>query len=131
MTLDSAREGRGKDKNGLFEYDPNDGNGQPLVPGSLVPEGPHGHQMEVTAANVAREDVLFPAESMAELDATCGASRPLRACDWRTRRRPVKSWRVAGRSGRATACPPRRFRCRTWCLRTTSHRQLYVPDPKK
>ena len=77
--IDEVRGIMNGDKNGLFEYDPNDGNGQPLVPGSLEPEGPHGHQMEVTAANVAREDVLFPAESMAELDAACGASRLLRA----------------------------------------------------
>merc|ERR1719163_891250 len=47
------------DKNGLFKLDPKYSDG-PLVPGTLVPKGPHGHVIEVTAPNVHPEDVLFP-----------------------------------------------------------------------
>ena len=68
------------DKNGLFQLDPryNDLTA-PLVPGTLVPEGPHGFVQEVTAPNVAQEDVIFPPENLQVMDQVCGAAQPLRA----------------------------------------------------
>ena len=68
------------DKNGLFQLDPryNDLTA-PLVPGALVPEGPHGFVQEVTAPNVAQEDVIFPPENLQVMDQVCGAAQPLRA----------------------------------------------------
>jgi hypothetical protein len=69
------------DKNGLFVLDPNfnEGTSSELVPGVLVPEGPHGNVQEVTAPNVAAEEVLFPAEVLAKMDAACGPQKALRA----------------------------------------------------
>jgi hypothetical protein len=68
------------DKNGLFVLDPkyND-KASSLVPGALVPEGPHGHVLEVMAPNVKPEDVLFPDSVLEKMDLACGPSRSLRA----------------------------------------------------
>ena len=73
------------DKNGLFQLDPLDptytdeAQGKPLVPGALVPFGPHGMVQEVTAPNVPAKDVLFTKEAMAKMDKLCGAQQSLRA----------------------------------------------------
>ena len=45
----------------------------------LVPLGPHGYVQEVTAANVAPKDTLFPPDAIAKMDAACGAPQSLRA----------------------------------------------------
>ena len=68
------------DMNGLFQLDPkyNDGS-SPLIPGTLVPEGPHGNVQEVIAPNVPSKDVLFPRIAMAKMDAECGVQQSLRA----------------------------------------------------
>jgi len=67
------------DKNGLFVLDP-ELNPEPSVfTPTLVPLGPHGNVQEVTAANVAPEDSLFPAAAIAKMDAACGAPQSLRA----------------------------------------------------
>ena len=50
-----------------------------MSPGALVPEGPHGHVLEVMAANVAKEDVLFPDSVLEKMDEACGPSKSLRA----------------------------------------------------
>jgi hypothetical protein len=67
------------DKNGLFVLVP-DLNPEPsaLTP-DLVPLGPHGYVQEVTAANVAPKDTLFPPDAIAKMDAACGAPQSLRA----------------------------------------------------
>ena len=69
------------DKNGLFVLDPKYATGKvnSLAPGALVPEGPHGHVLEVMAANVAKEDVLFPDSVLKKMDEACGPSKSLRA----------------------------------------------------
>ena len=68
------------DKNGLFVVDPELNPDQASsAPGALVPLGPHGNVQEVTAANVAPEDSLFPPDAMARMDAACGAQQSLRA----------------------------------------------------
>ena len=64
------------DKNGMFQVidDLNPATGGPVDEnvGALVPKGPHGAVQEVTAANVAPDKVIFPAPSIAEMDAACG-----------------------------------------------------------
>lgn len=81
------------DRNGLFVVDPSL-NPAPdpdhsdaasaghvadaLVP-ELVPEGPHGNVQEVVAANVPVEELIFAPETMARMDAACGAQQALRA----------------------------------------------------
>jgi len=68
------------DKNGLFKLDPNYNDAEnTLQPGQPVPYGPHGHVLEVTAPNVAPEDVLFPTDNIAQMNAACGHSQSLRA----------------------------------------------------
>ena len=69
------------DKNGLFVLDPKYATDKvnSLSPGALVPEGPHGHVLEVMAANVAKEDVLFPDSVLEKMDEACGPSKSLRA----------------------------------------------------
>ena len=72
------------DKNGLFIVDAElnpEGSNQVVDPnvGALVPKGPHGNVQEVTAANVAPEDNLFPPDAMASMDAACGVQQSLRA----------------------------------------------------
>ena len=71
------------DKNGMFQVidDLNPATGGPVDEnvGALVPKGPHGAVQEVTAANVAPDKVIFPAPSIAEMDAACGEQQALRA----------------------------------------------------
>jgi hypothetical protein len=67
------------DKNGLFVLDPELNPEPSAITPTLVPLGPHGNVQEVTAANVAPEDSLFPSAAMAKMDAACGAQQSLRA----------------------------------------------------
>jgi hypothetical protein len=67
------------DKNGLFVLDPELNPEPSAITPTLVPLGPHGNVQEVTAANVAPEDSLFPSAAMARMDAACGAQQSLRA----------------------------------------------------
>ena len=67
-------------QNGLFKLDPEYNDVQsPLAPGALIPKGPHGHVQEVTAPNVAPQDVLFSKEDMDKMDTACGQPQSLRA----------------------------------------------------